>query len=159
MSEHDRETEIEVLERNLWAVITGFSHREIAASIAKACDCDLAPASWALLEYLERSGPTRVSDLASCQGVDVSSITPRLQALERDSLIQRTRSSNDRRVSLISLGENGQAALQFIRKARRKMLEEALSGVAPDNIAAAVDILRKISRSFGHHSSGESLPD
>lgn len=41
MSEHDRETEIEVLERNLWAVITGFSHREIAASIAKACDCDL----------------------------------------------------------------------------------------------------------------------
>lgn len=56
MSEHDRETEIEVLERNLWAVITGFSHREIAASIAKACDCDLAPASWALLEYLERSG-------------------------------------------------------------------------------------------------------
>ena len=97
------------LERALWDVVTGLTQRDVADGIARHAGCDLPPVSWALLGYLDRYGPMRVSDVAACQGVDVSSVTPRIQALERAGLITRDPDPSDRRASVISFDDAGRA--------------------------------------------------
>lgn len=138
-------TDVVRLERTLWKVITGFGHRDVAADIARQAGHVLPPASWALLEHLDSLGPMRVSDIAACHGVDVSSVTPRLQALEREELVKRDTDPEDRRASVISIGPAGRTALDRIHAARSAILAEALSGVNLDDIAVADILLARIS--------------
>ena len=132
-------------ERTLWEVVTGFGHRDVAAGIARQAGHVLPPASWALLEHLDSIGPMRVSDIAACHGVDVSSVTPRLQALEGAGLVERGTAPADRRASVISIGAAGRAALGRIHAARSKILADALAGVDADDVAVAGVLLARIS--------------
>lgn len=56
----------------------------------------------------------RVSDLAACHGVDVSSIIPRLKTLERGGFIERASDPHDARVSIITLGSARALALETL---------------------------------------------
>lgn len=138
------EKELERLERALWDVVTGLNQRHIAIGIAQHAACDLPPASWALLGYLDRYGPMRVSDVATCQGVDVSSVTPRLQALEREGLITRETDPADRRASVISLDSAGRAALERVHAARCAILADAVTGLEESQVANASALLTRI---------------
>ncbi|MHA6731586.1 MarR family winged helix-turn-helix transcriptional regulator [Devosia sp. A369] len=140
------------LERTLWDVVTSFSHRDVSAKIARQADHMLPPASWALLEHLDTDGPMRVSDIAACQGLDVSSVTPRLQALERAGLVERGHSPDDRRASVISIGAAGRVALDSIHTARLKILADALSGVEAEDITIANTLLEKLSTRLKQNS-------
>jgi DNA-binding MarR family transcriptional regulator len=128
------------LEKALWGVVAGLSHRAVESEIAKQTGFDLPPVSWALLEHLDSLGPMRVTDIAACHGVDISSVTPRLQALERLRLVTRGRDATDRRTSVISIGPAGRIALNQIHAARTKMLAELLGHAdeAAINTVAAV---------------------
>ncbi len=138
-------SELVRLERTLWEIVAGFSHRDISAEIARQADHVLPPASWALLEHLDNNGPMRVSDIAACHGIDVSSVTPRLQALERAGLVDRGSAPDDRRASVISIGAAGRVALDRIHTARFKILADALAGTGAENIAIANILLERIS--------------
>lgn len=133
------------LERTLWDVITGFSHRDVSAALSRQADHVLPPASWALLEHLDTEGPMRVSDIAACHGLDVSSVTPRLQALERLGLVERGIAPGDRRASVISIAGAGRVALDRIHTARRKILAEALAEVDSEHLATVDAILQRVS--------------
>ena len=133
------------LERTLWKVITGFSHRAVSAEISRLAEHNLPPASWALLEHLDAEGPMRVSDIAACHGLDISSITPRLQTLERLGLVERGTAPDDRRTSLISLGAAGKTALDRIHTARREILADALTTVSKEHLAIADAVLAHLS--------------
>lgn len=132
------------LERSLWAVILGFSRRDVAAGLTRHAGHALTPASWSLLEHLDSLGPMRVSDIAACHGVDVSSVTPRLQALEREGLIARGADPHDRRASVISIGPAGRLALERLRTARGEILAEALAGARDEHVAIASALLMRI---------------
>ena len=83
-------------------------------------------ASWALAR-LDRLGPSRPSDLATSLGVDASTITHRVQALERAGYVERVGDPADGRASIVRLSPAGEGALTRIREARRALFEQLLS--------------------------------
>lgn len=68
----------------------------------------------------------RVSDVAACQGMDVSSVTPRIEVLKRAGLITRGPDPADRRASVVSLEAAGRAALERAHTAWCDILEGAV---------------------------------
>lgn len=137
---------LDALERSLSAVLRSLGDRVTSESLAAACGYDLPQASWALLEYLEALGPLRVSQIAACHGVDVSSVTPRLQKLERSGLIARTRDTGDARVFHISLAPSGTQALDAVHAARRDLLAGALTGADSAEVGTASAVMDRIAR-------------
>gem|GEM_PF-5841819 len=90
----------------------------------------------------------RVSDIASWHGVEVSSVTPRLQALEAEGLIERNRDARDGRVSVIAIGARGREALRRIHAARAELVARAL---APEDLAMLpqlTPVLERISQAL-----------
>lgn len=132
------------LERSLATVVRLLSDRAMAGDVAERCGYDLPPASWALLEYLDAHGALRVSDIAACHGVDVSSVTPRLKRLESVGLVSRERVATDARAFLISITGEGAHALESVHAARRETLHQAMDGIDPSRVASATDVLGRI---------------
>lgn len=118
------------------------------AETARSTGRALPPGSWALLEHLSQQGPARVSDLAACQGVEVSSMTPRLQALEVEGLIERSRDASDGRVSVIAIGGPGREALQRMHAARVEAIADALGPQDRERLGQLIPILERVSQSL-----------
>jgi DNA-binding MarR family transcriptional regulator len=132
---------LERLERALVSLLSWLNDRETLGDLAQRSGHDLAPASWALLEYLDARGAMRVSDIAACHGVHTSSITPRLQRLEQDGLVERATDPVDARVSIIAIAPTGREALQSIHAVRRESLAAALGTCDDGGLERAADLL------------------
>ena len=141
---HDDGGVLDDLERSLAAVLRLLTDRATAGDLAARCGYDLPPASWALLEHLDTQGPLRVSDIAACHGVDVSSITPRWKRVESSGLVERERQTSDARSFLISITDEGRRALESVHAARREILGPALAGIDPAQVAGASAVLCRI---------------
>lgn len=139
----------ERFERALSSVMRLLDERHTQSGIARRSGHDLPPASWALLEHLDARGSMRVSDIAACHGVDVSSVTPRVKALESAGLVHRHGSPEDRRVALITLSEEGRRALESVHAARAELLADALDGISTRDLAAAADVLTAVATRLG----------
>jgi DNA-binding MarR family transcriptional regulator len=84
-------------------------------------------AAWTL-GRLGQLGPSRPTDLAQSLGVDASSITHRVRALERAGLIERLADPDDGRAWVIGLSAAGAAALAALRAARAEFVGRLLAG-------------------------------
>lgn len=132
------------LEDALASVVRLLADRDIVGDIARRSGHDLAPTSWALLEHLAVRGALRVSAIAACHGVDISSVTPRLKTLEVAGLVVRQSLPADARVSLISISDHGRHALESVHAARRDMLNQGVAEVEPSNVTVAAEVLAHI---------------
>ncbi len=110
---------------------------------------DLPRASWALLEHLAARGAMRVSDVAACHGVDVSTITPRIQRLEGEGLVSRGRLPTDGRASIIAITPQGHVALERVHAARRQLLEHAVGDADGAELGAAADVIARLAEHLG----------
>ena len=135
--------DIERLQRALATITRRLGQRATLGSIAARCGFHLPQASWALLEYLDVRGPMRISDIAACYGVDISSVTPRLKALEGADLVARRPAPGDGRVSIIEISERGRHALGAAQAAQQSIISEALAegSVAAPDLLGAVTLL------------------
>src|SRR5690625_3914515 len=149
----DGSSTLDDVERSLAAAMRLLTDRTTTGDIARRCGYDLPSASWALLEYLEAQGSLRVSDIAACHGVDVSSITPRLKRLEGSGLVTRGRAVDDARAYLIDITDEGRRALESVHAARREILRHALAGVDSARLADTAAVLGRITA----HLSTEPL--
>jgi DNA-binding MarR family transcriptional regulator len=91
----------------------------------------------ALLDY----GPSRLSELATAQGVTQPAMTQLVTRLERDGYARRGGSPEDARVVLVSLTEAGEELLRRRRTTRTRVLRDLidkLPGADQDLVLAAV---------------------
>lgn len=139
---------IDRFEHVLSNLLIRFGHRALAAETGRRTGRALPPASWALLDHLNDGGPMRVSALAACHGVDVSSVTPRLQALEAEGLIERSRDASDGRVSVIAIGAQGRAALARMHAARVAVIAEVLDADDHSRLPQLIPVLERISNAL-----------
>lgn len=136
---------LDQLERALAATVRALTARTNWEHIARLSGYDLPVASWALLELLDGHDPVRISDLAAGLGVDTSTVTPRVQALHRARLVDRTGSASDARVALISVSPEGAAALGAVHTARRELLASVVPpGTDRTTFEAAARLLDQI---------------
>jgi DNA-binding MarR family transcriptional regulator len=96
-----------------------------------------------LLDAVDSAGQLRLSDLATWQGVDKSTITPQVRKLEERGLLQRSSDATDRRAVRLVLTPRGRA-LQKRRAESGAALIDALLQDWPleDRVAFAGYFLR-----------------
>jgi len=89
-------------------------------------DVNIDRSAYGILCRLGDEGPQRLGALASAFGLDPSTITRQVQALERIDLVHRRSDDGDRRASILDLTEEGRTVLEQTRAYRRERLEEVL---------------------------------
>jgi DNA-binding MarR family transcriptional regulator len=102
-----------------------------------------APQLWAL-KTIERMGPLTTGDLAEALAVHQSSTSLLVNRLERNGLLRRARSPDDRRFVRIELTERGRSLCAEAPEPAQGRLLHGLAGMPPARIRSirrAVDDL------------------
>lgn len=89
-------------------------------------DMDLDRSAYGIMARIADEGPQRLGSFAAAFGLDPSTITRQVQALEKAGLAARTSDPVDRRASILDLTAEGLDVLTRTREHRRRRLEEAL---------------------------------
>ena len=89
-------------------------------------DVLLERSAYGIMCKLADEGPQRLGALAAAFGLDPSTITRQVQALEEIGLAARTTDTTDRRASILDLTPNGRGVLDETRAHRRARLQKAL---------------------------------
>jgi DNA-binding MarR family transcriptional regulator len=106
-------------------------------------DYPMDRASYLLLLRLESDGPQRVARLAGRLGLEGSTVTRQLAALDARGWISRSTDPDDARVTLVAATAAGLAAMDELREYRRSRIE----GLFGDWTAAE---RAELGRALGH---------
>jgi DNA-binding MarR family transcriptional regulator len=88
----------------------------------------LDPPAFALLSRLGERGPMRLSALADCLLVDVSTISRQVHDIEQSGWVARDRDPHDGRAYLLRLTDDGRAVLDAGQRQRQRALRQMLAG-------------------------------
>lgn len=115
--------------------------------VTAAGDVHLERSSYGIMCQLADEGPQRLGALAHAFGLDPSTITRQVQALEENGLAKRRTDPTDRRASILDLTEQGRQVLQRTREFRRHQLERALGDWEEDDRERFARLLSKFNTS------------
>lgn len=90
-------------------------------------EMDLDRSAYGIMCRLADEGAQRLGLLASAFGLDPSTITRQVQALEKAGLVSRRSDAADRRAWIVDLTEEGRTVLAHTRAYRRGRLEQVLA--------------------------------
>lgn len=96
------------------------------------------------LGVLGVNGSSRMGDIAAHLGVGQSAVTPLIDRLEAQGVVQRRRSETDRRVWLVALTPAGEAVLQKENQIYERVATEMLAPFDAEERATLVRLLSKI---------------
>jgi len=112
-------------------------------------DAGLTPQKFGVLIVLSAEGePISLSDLRRYLGTTQANVTGLVAGLERDGYIDRKASTQDRRVSYISLSRSGKRIVQQLLPAYFSRNKVALRGLTQSEKKTLVDLLTKVTRGF-----------
>jgi len=99
---------------------TGFLMRKVSmasfeAFAAATAQYGLHPMHFGMLQILESEEPISQHELGKRAGVDPSTMVARMDVLDENGLVERTRSAEDRRSYEIRLSPKGREALENLR--------------------------------------------
>lgn len=110
----------------LRALSRGLRTARLHREACRAAGVDLDPPGFSLLGLLGE-GPTRLTQLACRVGLDPSTISRKLQELERSGLVTREADQEDRRAAMLRLSPEGQDVAARLQRARLESLSEVLA--------------------------------
>jgi DNA-binding MarR family transcriptional regulator len=105
----------------------------------------VSPEQVSLLVAIKYAPGIGLRELADRERVSPPAMTKHVDRLERDGLVARTPSAEDRRRVGVSLTDEGQRVLRRVRSRRTAWLAQRLRGLSPEELAAveaAVEPLR-----------------
>jgi DNA-binding MarR family transcriptional regulator len=111
-------------------------------------DVYLDRSAYGIMCRLADEGPQRLGSFATVFGLDPSTITRQVQALERAGLAARTTDVTDRRASILDLTEEGREVLARTRAYRRQRLRDAMSDWSEQDKAEVARLLTKLNTSL-----------
>jgi len=100
-----------------------------------------------LLALLDELGPSRVSVLAAADHSSQPTITTQLQRLAASGWVHRASDPDDARATVVSLSDEGRAALENVRRARLAVLSPALDQLdepALDRVRVAIEVMNEL---------------
>jgi DNA-binding MarR family transcriptional regulator len=100
----------------------------------------------ATLGRLHDAGPTRLTELATAEGVAQPSMSALVARLADQGFVQRSSDLQDARVVLLSLTPAGESLVAQRRAARAERLDRALGALPPPPVDAIADALPALSR-------------
>lgn len=111
-------------------------------------EMDLDRSAYGILCRLADEGAQRLGALASAFGLDPSTITRQVQALEKAGLVFRRADHGDRRASVLDLTDEGRTVLQRTREYRRERTEELFADWPESDLHEMARLLTKTNDSI-----------
>jgi len=105
-------------------------------------EVNLERSAYGIMAKLADEGPQRLGALASAFGLDPSTITRQVQALEELGMASRETDPTDRRASILDLTDVGRKTLKQTRSHRRERLQQALADWQQDDLESFARLLR-----------------
>ena len=118
----------------------------------------LERSSYGILCQLADEGPQRLGALAHAFGLDPSTITRQVQALEEAGLAARRTDPTDRRASILDLTPEGREVLERTREHRRGELRRGLADWDPAERAEFGRLLAKFNTSLDQMIHHQVMP-
>ena len=117
-------------------------------ALLREAGVSLDRALFPLLVNLDIAGPLGVAALADRVGRDHTTVSRQLAKLESLALIKRCDTEADRRRRAAQLTVSGEAIVEAIRKARRRLLSQALADWSKPDQAALATMSRRFANAL-----------
>src|SRR5579884_23228 len=117
--------------------------------IQAASGVSLDRSAYATLIRVAELGPARLTDLAEALGLDISTLSRQVRALERSGMIQRSSDPSDQRAFRLSLTAAGEETLRRTRQARQAALGRMLAGWSAADIAQLAELMDRFTEVIG----------
>src|SRR3954453_15425713 len=121
------------------------AERRLRARDQKCARGDLTQGQIRALFTIDVKGEATAGELAKAAALSPGSVSPMLDVLERDGIVERRRSDHDRRVVVVTLTESGRSLLDEKRERWRARGREALAGVSDEHLLSAADVMHRMS--------------
>jgi DNA-binding MarR family transcriptional regulator len=144
----------------------GYLVRRIQASLLRHIDrrfhlFDLTALQWSPLLLIAQKKGNTAAALARALDIDTGAMTRMLDRLESKKLLQRTRSTGDRRVVHLELTREGQRVVQQVPFVLADVLNLHLDGFSASELKQLMSLLRRIiangDRGEGNGNGSKSL--
>lgn len=107
-------------------------------------ELDITPEQWTVLLFLwERDGVSQ-QELCNATFKDKPSMTRLIDHMERQGLVVRIASKDDRRANLIYLTRQGRDLEDRAGRVANRTLKEALDGLTTEELRISQEVLRKV---------------
>jgi DNA-binding MarR family transcriptional regulator len=134
--ERDADDEdFDVIERALGRILRVSRSPRFGDAIRGRAGIKLDRASYGVLERTGALAPVRLSDLAQELGVDSSTVSRQVQALEQKGLVEREPDPDDGRAILLRLTRKGRAVRSKMQAAWQETIAGVLINWKPDHIS------------------------
>jgi len=112
----------------------------------EAREVGVSPEQVSLLVTVKYAPGIGVGELATRERVSAPAMSNHVDRLERDGLVERTPSADDRRRVGLTLTDEGQRVLRRVRSRRTAWLASRLGGLTPEELAAVEAAVEPLSR-------------
>lgn len=140
----DRSGDIDGLERALARLVRRANTPRVHDRLALRAGVPLDHALYVTLVRIGDRAPIRLTDLAQDLGVDVSTSSRQVRALEDKGLVDRCGDDRDRRVAQLSLSAAGRSLLAAARTARLEALAAVLARWPDRDIALLGELVERL---------------
>lgn len=141
-----------------WINRLGFLTRKLLGNRFRAAGAAISPEEWAVLLILWKKGAQTPSALADVTFRDRTTITRLVDGMVSKGIVERCADPNDRRRSLVDVGEAGRALQVQLVPIAQVFVAEALDGIAPADIAVTLQTLRKMTLNLQSTDTGLLAP-
>jgi DNA-binding MarR family transcriptional regulator len=100
----------------------------------------------ALLALVDTSPGITASELSAAEGVSAPAMTKQVDRLEAAGIVERVRSTDDRRRVGLALTPDGEALLRRIKARRTSWLAERLDRLEPEELRSIEEIIPLLQR-------------
>lgn len=105
---------------------------------------DITPEQWTVLLYLWEKDGVSQQELCNATFKDKPSMTRLIDNMEKQNLVVRIASKDDRRTNLVYLTRFGRELETQARLVSTRTLREALQGVTSEELSISQEVLRKV---------------
>lgn len=133
------------IEQQMTVLLRRVQHLHVYTAEGKM---DLDRSAYGIMCRLADEGPQRLGFLAQAFGLDPSTITRQVQALERAGFADRSPDAADRRASILDLTDEGRSVLARTREYRRRRLEQILADWSDEDRSELGRLLEKFNASI-----------
>lgn len=116
--------------------------------LLQAAGVNLDQILFPLLVAIGRRGPIGVVELADNLGRDYTTVSRQVKKLEALELAHKQPNAQDRRISEVTLSEQGRAIFDAIAIARQKLMNQVLAAWSPEEVEALFTLTRKYADSL-----------
>ena len=131
----------------LYSFITGKASTAISRRLQKNFrehNFDVTIEQWSILYHLWKEDGLSQQQLCEASFRDKPSMTRLVDNLEKQNLVKRVASDQDRRINLIFLTAVGLQLQDTLMELANKTLNEALEGVSHGQVEIAKEVLQKV---------------